>query len=70
VPEDGRHRVRSFLLGGVVGASAAVATARRRREIARRRRERQLHPPGLAAFETAPCYRELIEAEAADEPTP
>jgi len=56
-------RVRSFLLGGVVGASAAVATARRRREIARRRRERALHPPGLAAFEGAPCYREIVAGE-------
>jgi hypothetical protein len=65
--EDRRSRVRSFLIGGVVGASAAVATARRRRELARRRRERRLHPPGLAAFESAPCYRELVEAEEREE---
>ena len=63
VPSERRERVRSFLLGGVVGASAAVATARRRREVARRRRERQLHPPGLAAFEGAPCYEELVADE-------
>jgi hypothetical protein len=61
--DDRLRRARSFLLGGVVGASAAVATARRRREIARRRRQRILHPAGLAAFEQAPCYRELIEEE-------
>jgi hypothetical protein len=61
--DDRLRRARSFLLGGVVGASAAFATARRRREIARRRRERILHPAGLAAFEGAPCYRELIEGE-------
>ena len=65
--EDRRGRARSFLLGGLVGASAAVATARRRREIARRRRERRLHPAGLAAFEGAPCYRELLEDEEQDE---
>lgn len=66
---DGRGgRVRSFLLGGLVGASAAVATARRRREIAKRRRERLLHPPGLAAFEDAPCYRELVAEEGRNGP--
>jgi len=58
-----RARARSFLIGGLVGASAAMATARRRREAARRRRERRLHPAGLAAFEGAPCYREIIEKE-------
>jgi hypothetical protein len=53
--KDGR--LRSFLLGGVVGASAAIAAARRKR------------PPqrpvqtGLAAFEQAPCYRETVERE-------
>jgi hypothetical protein len=65
--EDRRGRARSFLLGGLVGASAAVATARRRRAIARRRRERRLHPAGLAAFEGAPCFQELLEEEARDE---
>jgi hypothetical protein len=59
--DDRLGRARSFLIGSVVGASAAVATARRRREIARRRRQRMLHPAGLAAFEEAPCYREMIE---------
>ncbi|MES1246488.1 MAG: hypothetical protein ABUS54_02300 [Actinomycetota bacterium] len=58
--DDRLGRARSFLLGGLVGASAAVATARRRRELARRRRDRMLHPAGLAAFEGAPCYRELL----------
>ncbi|HEV7132819.1 MAG TPA: hypothetical protein VIE38_09030 [Gaiellaceae bacterium] len=61
--ERRRDRARSFLLGGLVGASAAVATARRRREIARLRRERRLHPVGLAAFETAPCFQERLAAE-------
>ena len=49
------RRLRSFLIGGVVGASAAMAAARRRR----RRRDRR--PVGLAAFEGAPCYQETLE---------
>jgi hypothetical protein len=66
---DRGGRLRSFLIGGLVGASAAVATARRRRELARRRRQRQLHPAGLAAFEGAPCFQELLleEERSADE---
>jgi hypothetical protein len=57
--ERRRDRLRSFLIGGVVGASAAIAAARRRRPV---RRQRET-PAGLAAFEAAPCYRELIERE-------
>jgi surfactin synthase thioesterase subunit len=49
------RRLRSFVLGGLVGASAAFSVARRRRR--RRRRE----PAGLAAFERAPCYQETLE---------
>jgi len=51
------RRLRTFVLGGLVGASAVIAAARRRRAAAR--------PPraGLAAFEDAPCYRELVELE-------
>lgn len=56
--EDGRRaRVRSFVLGGIVGASAVVAGVRR----TRRRRRKALEPSGLAAFEDAPCYREGLE---------
>ena len=62
--EERAKRFRSFVIGSVVGASAAVAAARRRRNLARRRRERQLHPAGLAAFEEAPCFQELLEQEA------
>lgn len=61
--DDRRGRTRSFLIGGLVGASAAIATARRRRDAARRRRERRLHPAGLAAFEGAPCFQELLDEE-------
>jgi hypothetical protein len=51
--------MRSFLLGGLVGASAAVAAIDRRRRLQRRRGR----PRGLAAFESAPCYLELLERE-------
>ena len=60
--EHQRRRLRSFLLGGVVGASAAIAAARRLRPNQRRR----VSPAGLAAFEGAPCYREIVELEERD----
>lgn len=56
---DRRSRTRSFLIGGLVGASAAIAAARRLRPKQRRR----VTPAGLAAFEDAPCYREIVELE-------
>ena len=49
--------MRTFLIGGVVGASAALAAVRRRRP------SRRLTPAGLAAFEEAPCYEETLERE-------
>ena len=51
-------RLRTFVFGGLVGASAVLAAARRRRSAEKR-------PPraGLAAFEDAPCHRELVELE-------
>ena len=57
--EKKRRGVRSFVLGGLVGASAVAATLNRRRRIQRGRGR----PRGLAAFESAPCYLELLEAE-------
>jgi hypothetical protein len=57
--DEGKRRLRSFLLGGVVGASAAIAAARRLRP----RQRRRVTPAGLAAFEEAPCFRELVELE-------
>jgi hypothetical protein len=58
--EQGRRgRLRTFALGGVVGASAAAAAMARRRRIAKRRGR----PRGLAAFESAPCYQELLDKE-------
>jgi hypothetical protein len=57
--DDKRTRLRSFVLGGLLGASAALAAARRNRP----RRRRTPGPVGLAAFEDAPCFRELVEEE-------
>lgn len=57
--DERRGKLRTFLLGGVVGASAAIAYARRLRP----RERRRVTPAGLAAFEGAPCYRELVEQE-------
>jgi len=45
------------VLGGLVGASAALAAGRRRP------RRRRPTPVGLAAFEDAPCFRETLERE-------
>jgi hypothetical protein len=59
---DGGERrggLRTFLLGGIVGASAAIAAVTRRRRAQRRRGRAR----GLAAFESAPCYLELLESE-------
>jgi hypothetical protein len=54
-----RYRLRDILIGGVLGAFAALAAVRRRRPA-----ERTI-TTGLAAFEEAPCYREAVESEAA-----
>jgi hypothetical protein len=56
--DERRSRLRSFVLGGLLGASAALAAARRKRPARKR-----ITPAGLAAFEDAPCYRELVERE-------
>jgi hypothetical protein len=50
-------RLRSFVIGGLLGASAVLAAVRRKRP---RPRSTQ---PGLAAFEDAPCYQETLERE-------
>jgi uncharacterized membrane protein YidH (DUF202 family) len=51
-----RDRLRSFLVGGVLGASAVAAVRRRRRRSAVERR--RALPSGLRAFESAPCFDE------------
>jgi len=58
-------RALDFLVGGLVGASAAVATARRRRRLRRLREDRLERPAGLRAFEGAPCFEELLEQQSA-----
>jgi hypothetical protein len=63
---DAKTRARSFLLGGLIGASAVIAAARRRRPRAHPRGA----PGGLAAFEEAPCYREAVEREGSREQKP
>jgi hypothetical protein len=57
--ETRADRLRSFAIGGLVGASAALAAARRKRPKPRPTQ------PGLGAFEDAPCYRETLQRERA-----
>jgi len=57
--ESRRSRTRSFLVGAALGASAAIAAARR----VKSKKRGAESPAGLAAFEEAPCYRELVERE-------
>jgi hypothetical protein len=57
--DGGKGRIRSFALGGLVGASAALAAVSRRKRALKRR----ARPRGLAAFESAPCHREFVERE-------
>ena len=51
--DEGSGRLKTFLLGGLVGASAVLAALRKRPEAQAQRRR-----TGLGAFEDAPCYRE------------
>ena len=64
-PERGR-RLRSFVLGGLLGSAAALAAAGRAR--VKERPARRTTPAGLAAFEQAPCYDELVEQEQRADP--
>lgn len=63
--EHRRKRLRPFLLGGLVGSLAGLAAAGRVKVRARPRARET--PAGLAAFEQAPCYEELVEREARGE---
>jgi hypothetical protein len=61
--DDGRNRLKTFLLGGLVGASAVLAAARRRPSAVRTTPRR-----GLSAFEDAPCFREQAVRDASSRP--
>lgn len=63
--ERRREKVGSFLLGGLLGSVAGVAAAGRMTMKTRPRK--RATPAGLAAFEQAPCYRELVEREAQED---
>ena len=54
-------RIRTFLIGGLVGSAAGLVAAGRMR-VPRRPQARETHA-GLAAFEQAPCYAEVVERE-------
>ena len=56
-------KLGSFLIGGLVGSVAGLAAAGRMRMKATQSRTT---PAGLAAFEQAPCFREVVEREAAE----
>lgn len=58
---DGRGRLRSFALGGLVGAAGAIATLR---QVSARPRRPRRTMGGLAAFEDAPCFLEIVGEEA------
>jgi hypothetical protein len=62
--DERRGRLGSFLVGGLVGSIAGAVAAGRMR--VRERSGERTTPVGLAAFEGAPCYREVLEREAAD----
>ncbi len=53
--EGRRATLRSLVIGGLVGGAAGLAAGK-----LRAKRSRAL-PIGLAAFEQAPCFRELLE---------
>ena len=55
-----RGKLRSFAIGSVVGAAGAIAAVRRAPLRARRPRTA---PGGLAAFEDAPCFLEIVGLE-------
>ncbi len=53
-------RLGTFLVGGLVGSIAGLVAAGRMRM---KEPEQRTTPAGLAAFEEAPCYQELMDAE-------
>jgi hypothetical protein len=66
VDGERRRRLRPFLLGGLVGSLAGLAAAGRMKMRSEPRRRQS--PAGLAAFEEAPCFEELVERQAGRRP--
>ena len=62
--DERRGRLGSFLVGGLVGSIAGAVAAGRMR--VRDRSGERTTPVGLAAFEGAPCFQEVLDREAAD----
>jgi hypothetical protein len=65
VQSERAKRFRSFLIGGLVGSAAGLVAAGRMR-VPRRPAKRETQA-GLAAFEQAPCFAELVERESREE---
>jgi hypothetical protein len=65
VDDERRSGLRPFLLGGLLGSIAGLAAAGRMKVKAQQRKRET--PAGLAAFEQAPCYQELVDREARGE---
>jgi hypothetical protein len=65
VDGERRKRLRPFLVGGLVGSIAGLAAAGRMK--VKSRPPKRKTPAGLAAFEQAPCYEELLERAAQGE---
>jgi hypothetical protein len=61
--DEGRNRLKTFLFGGLVGASAVLAAVRRRPPVSDASPRR-----GLSAFEDAPCFREQAVRDASRRP--
>lgn len=58
--DESGSRLGSFLLGGILGGVAGLVAGRLG---SRQESRRPPTPPGLAAFEQAPCFQELLEQE-------
>jgi hypothetical protein len=67
VVDERRGTFRSFLIGSLLGGAAGLAASGRMKV---QRRQKRTTPEGLAAFEQAPCYGELVDREAADAGAP
>jgi hypothetical protein len=68
VDDERRRGLRPFLLGGLLGSIAGLAAAGRMKVKAQAKKRET--PAGLAAFEEAPCYQELVDHESRGESRP